>query len=135
MENKSNTEKLKDESSIETLDKKDDQNNKDGKSDDDQKFCSNCKKFLKKSFLCGNCKKKRYCGRECQVAHWKSGHKSECFASAIHNQKDYIHFNPRLEELKYIKELGTGNFSVKNMLISLENRSGRRQENWRDISS
>ena len=27
---------------------------------------------------CGECKKVVYCGRECQHAHWKSGHKREC---------------------------------------------------------
>jgi hypothetical protein len=28
--------------------------------------------------LCGKCREVRYCDRECQVAHWKSGHKSRC---------------------------------------------------------
>ncbi len=27
---------------------------------------------------CGGCSGKWYCGRECQVAHWRAGHKAEC---------------------------------------------------------
>ncbi len=27
---------------------------------------------------CAACKQARYCGRACQVAHWKGGHKQEC---------------------------------------------------------
>ncbi|QDZ23932.1 MYND-type domain-containing protein [Chloropicon primus] len=27
---------------------------------------------------CGRCKKEKYCGRECQVMHWRSGHREEC---------------------------------------------------------
>ena len=28
--------------------------------------------------LCGKCREVRYCGRECQVFHWKLGHKTRC---------------------------------------------------------
>ncbi|KAG2492836.1 hypothetical protein HYH03_008990 [Edaphochlamys debaryana] len=31
---------------------------------------------------CGGCKAVRYCGRECQTVHWRSGHKGECGAMA-----------------------------------------------------
>ena len=27
---------------------------------------------------CGACLRVAYCGRKCQAAHWKAGHKSEC---------------------------------------------------------
>lgn len=78
----------------------------------EEKNCTNCRNPLQKSFLCKNCKKVRYCGRDCQVAHWKSGHKAECFAASIHNEDDFLHIHPRISELKIIKPLGTGNFSV-----------------------
>jgi len=29
---------------------------------------------------CSRCKRVRYCGRECQRAHWRAGHKAECRA-------------------------------------------------------
>ncbi|KAK8800757.1 hypothetical protein WA158_000082 [Blastocystis sp. Blastoise] len=45
--------------------------------------CSNpeCKKVeeVKGSFkTCSRCKKAIYCSKECQVAHWKNGHKQAC---------------------------------------------------------
>jgi ubiquitin carboxyl-terminal hydrolase 36/42 len=27
---------------------------------------------------CAKCSVRRYCTRDCQVAHWKAGHKREC---------------------------------------------------------
>ena len=27
---------------------------------------------------CSGCHVAKYCGRECQVAHWKAGHKTDC---------------------------------------------------------
>jgi len=40
--------------------------------------CSNegCQKFGRKK--CAKCKATKYCGRKCQLAHWKAGHKREC---------------------------------------------------------
>ena len=32
--------------------------------------------------LCGACKSVRYCGKECQTAHWKD-HKAECRVASI----------------------------------------------------
>jgi len=37
--------------------------------------CSKRKENMKK---CGNCKVVKYCSKECQVTHWKNGHKAEC---------------------------------------------------------
>jgi len=31
---------------------------------------------------CGRCKQVRYCGRECQLADWKAGHKAGCLAAS-----------------------------------------------------
>jgi MYND finger len=32
-----------------------------------------------KAFMqCSKCRSVRYCSRECQVLHWKKGHKKEC---------------------------------------------------------
>ena len=30
---------------------------------------------------CARCKEDSYCGRECQLAHWKAGHKGVCVAT------------------------------------------------------
>ena len=38
--------------------------------------CELCKKEA--ALGCNRCRKVRYCGRECQVAHWKLRHKNEC---------------------------------------------------------
>lgn len=41
--------------------------------------CANCGVDLEKSApLCSKCNVARYCGRECQVKHWRGGHKDEC---------------------------------------------------------
>mmetsp|Transcript_37639 Transcript_37639/g.61458 ORF Transcript_37639/g.61458 Transcript_37639/m.61458 type:complete len:488 (-) Transcript_37639:266-1729(-) len=43
-----------------------------------KRCCANCKNVLdKEASSCSRCKVARYCGRECQVAHWKE-HKHEC---------------------------------------------------------
>ena len=34
----------------------------------------------RKLLKCSRCKRVRYCGRECQRAHWRAGHKAECQA-------------------------------------------------------
>ncbi|KAK3267031.1 hypothetical protein CYMTET_24389 [Cymbomonas tetramitiformis] len=48
----------------------------------DMSGCSNpsCKAQISSSELkrCGACKKTQYCKKECQLAHWKNGHKQEC---------------------------------------------------------
>eukprot|EP00980_Cylindrotheca_fusiformis_P018393 scaffold6052_cov118-Cylindrotheca_fusiformis.AAC.6 len=43
-------------------------------------FCANCDKDLgvNGGSTCSLCKVTFYCGKECQVAHWKNGHKAEC---------------------------------------------------------
>lgn len=34
---------------------------------------------------CGSCRRAHYCNKECQRAHWKNGHKDECFpAESLH---------------------------------------------------
>jgi hypothetical protein len=42
--------------------------------------CAFCKNELGETggAKCAACKKARYCNRECQVAHWKNGHRNEC---------------------------------------------------------
>ena len=37
--------------------------------------------FLIKTFICGGCKKARYCSRECQATAWREGHGKECKAT------------------------------------------------------
>jgi len=42
-------------------------------------LCANCSKmYLNPLRKCARCKVARYCSKECQKAHWKSGHKSVC---------------------------------------------------------
>jgi MYND finger len=54
--------------------------------DTSRTMCSNCF-VLRKAFLeecsecmldCGRCRRVVYCSRECQVEHWKKGHKNQC---------------------------------------------------------
>ena len=43
--------------------------------------CAGCGKEFISTMLCSRCKLARYCGAECQKAHWP-GHKKACFAAA-----------------------------------------------------
>ena len=40
--------------------------------------CDNCGRPERELKACGRCKLTRYCSKECQVAHWKTGHKRFC---------------------------------------------------------
>eukprot|EP00798_Chlamydomonas_sp_ICE-L_P007285 gene7285-401_t len=42
--------------------------------------CDNCEKVEggKQFSRCSACRSARYCSKECQTAHWASGHKKEC---------------------------------------------------------
>ena len=40
--------------------------------------CDYCKRFVRKVYECGGCRKVAYCGRKCQKYHWKYGHREEC---------------------------------------------------------
>ena len=39
---------------------------------------------------CGNCKAVHYCGRDCQVKHWKDGHKHACAGKSTATQKPQV---------------------------------------------
>lgn len=44
-------------------------------------FCANCKEMenaLLRFKRCGQCKRRKYCSRQCQKEHWRSHHKTEC---------------------------------------------------------
>jgi len=45
-----------------------------------QATCGSCKKALGTDggMQCTGCRTVAYCGKDCQLAHWKSGHKQEC---------------------------------------------------------
>ncbi|GMH54594.1 hypothetical protein TrRE_jg13200 [Triparma retinervis] len=44
-----------------------------------KQVCSDCGKVATKKLLkCGGCLATRYCNRDCQMRHWKFGHKKEC---------------------------------------------------------
>ncbi|GIL93195.1 hypothetical protein Vretimale_8213 [Volvox reticuliferus] len=40
--------------------------------------CTSCKKLFQTVMACGKCKQVWYCGRDCQMAHWRAGHRKEC---------------------------------------------------------
>jgi hypothetical protein len=42
------------------------------------KPCANCGELFPKLKLCTRCRSVSYCCKDCQVAHWKAGHKREC---------------------------------------------------------
>lgn len=44
--------------------------------------CANCNKILTQVMRCGRCNKVMYCGRACQVAHYKQ-HKANCRATGL----------------------------------------------------
>jgi len=51
-------------------------------------FCSSkeCNQFCDKDTVyrhCSQCMMARYCTKECQLAHWKGGHKKQCLKSSI----------------------------------------------------
>lgn len=67
--------------------------------------CTHCKKSGDKCKLkkCGVCKAVQYCGRECQLADWKAGHKEECKKLSsykqmqqVDKQTDYENFDPAM---------------------------------------
>jgi hypothetical protein len=42
------------------------------------KPCAHCKQAFPKLLRCTRCRGVSYCSKECQVAHWKAGHKKVC---------------------------------------------------------
>jgi hypothetical protein len=52
------------------------------------RFCGNCGVAAKdilggKLKACGRCHSTWYCGKECQIEHWKAGHKSDCVRQQV----------------------------------------------------
>ena len=47
-------------------------------SDFETKYCENCKQKKQKLMVCSRCNLVWYCGKDCQVKHWKSTHKQQC---------------------------------------------------------
>lgn len=42
------------------------------------------------SLTCSRCRAVKYCSKECQVAHWKGGHKGECKILSSTDKKEFI---------------------------------------------
>jgi hypothetical protein len=42
------------------------------------KPCTQCGELFPKLHRCTRCKAVSYCSKQCQVAHWKAGHKQVC---------------------------------------------------------
>eukprot|EP00003_Mantamonas_plastica_P012263 TRINITY_DN221_c0_g2_i4.p1 TRINITY_DN221_c0_g2~~TRINITY_DN221_c0_g2_i4.p1 ORF type:complete len:459 (+),score=162.20 TRINITY_DN221_c0_g2_i4:1305-2681(+) len=49
-------------------------------------ICINCQE--KSKFSCSNCGQVSYCGRECQVSHWKKRHKFDCHKTILYSDHD-----------------------------------------------
>ena len=49
------------------------------------KACAQCNKSASAAKLtrCAKCKLFHYCGRQCQVAHWRAGHKDDCVKTDV----------------------------------------------------
>jgi hypothetical protein len=45
--------------------------------------CVHCQATGVVTFKCGKCRVATYCSKDCQVAHWKAGHKKECNACDV----------------------------------------------------
>ena len=43
-----------------------------------ERTCGGCRKPVTTDKKCGVCKKVYYCSKDCQIAHWKAGHKTVC---------------------------------------------------------
>lgn len=56
----------------------------------DRPACWHCKEKPVVFKPCAACRTDRYCGRACQVAHWKAGHKGECAALAAAQQRQQL---------------------------------------------
>ena len=69
--------------------------------------CWNCDK-PNCHLRCGQCHIPYYCGRECQVSHWKSKHKQACQAIKKHSNKPYTFKKTR-------NNSGIGLFATKNI--------------------
>jgi hypothetical protein len=46
------------------------------------KRCFWCRQRFSSLLRCAGCKSVAYCSKDCQVGHWKAGHKQECAAAA-----------------------------------------------------
>ncbi|KAG2496785.1 hypothetical protein HYH03_005193 [Edaphochlamys debaryana] len=44
----------------------------------DERGCDGCGVVFVKYLHCGGCRQRRYCGRACQAADWRAGHKQQC---------------------------------------------------------
>lgn len=44
----------------------------------DRQLCAQCRKKRENNMACGGCQVVKYCGRDCQVNHWKESHKTKC---------------------------------------------------------
>jgi len=44
--------------------------------------CASCHKNIESPKCCGRCRNVHYCNRDCQLEHWKNGHKQECKSAA-----------------------------------------------------
>ena len=43
-----------------------------------KRSCAHCRAIKEALTRCSRCKAAYYCGADCQMAHWKSGHAQEC---------------------------------------------------------
>ena len=74
--------------------------------------CANCQKSLSKSGgkQCSKCKITSYCDRDCQLSHWKAGHKKEC--------KDLISRNAGIKLDLSKQEIFASTFSLATLQVN-----------------
>ncbi|KAL3794265.1 hypothetical protein ACHAWO_006509 [Cyclotella atomus] len=66
-----------------------------------ERTCTKCKTSLQKSpLVCSLCIMVSYCGKDCQIAHWREGHKAEMRQnrSAIRREKSKDRFHAELSD-------------------------------------
>lgn len=86
-------------------------------------YCFNCKKtsedlgFKKMPFACGQCRRAHYCGKNCQINHWKEHHKQVC-KLYVNNQNIMNQVKPERQEIiKDTRKFIKNNFGSLNNLI------------------
>lgn len=77
-----------------------------------ERTCAKCKTSLQKSpLVCSLCIMVSYCGKDCQIAHWREGHKAEC--SFLRTLSEGVKIDPpsgeRNQRIGFMQSYQTGN--------------------------
>jgi hypothetical protein len=77
-----------------------------------ERTCAKCNTSLQKSpLVCSLCIMVSYCGKDCQIAHWREGHKAEC--SFLRTLSEGVKIDPpsgeRNQRIGFMQSYQTGN--------------------------